>query len=92
MLQAIVHGALGILPALQIVQRLQKEMVERQIGKAFRHGGSLRIDQLQFIALGQHQRRVRFGADANPVQARRRWLRAIGFHGNLETRCVQCGN
>ena len=49
----------------------------------------LRPHQLQLLARALHPWRARFGADANPVNAPRRWQAAIGLDGNLKALRVQ---
>lgn len=52
-------------------------------------GLTLRVDQLELVPMREHQFGIGLGAHANPVQARRGGLRAIGFHGNGEATRVQ---
>ena len=53
------------------VHRLQEEMLEgRARSNAGGCGARLRVDELQFVAAVQHQRRARLGADADPVECR----------------------
>ena len=49
----------------------------------------LGIDQLQFIALGDHHRRISFRADTQPVDTSRCRQGAVGFHPHFETGPVE---
>ncbi len=49
----------------------------------------LRIDQLQLVARRQHQRRGGLRADADPVEAGRRRLRAVGLDRDREAAGVE---
>ena len=68
--------------AARAVHRLQKKMLEAQFFKALRFATLLRKHQFQFIAARKRKRRARLGADAHPVDARRRLQGAIGFNGD----------
>ena len=72
MRQTIGHGRGGVRVSLRPVHRLQEEALECQRLEPRRIDAGLRIDQLQLLAAGQRQRRVGLGADADPVDARRR--------------------
>ena len=52
-------------------------------------GAFLRVDQLEFVAADQLQRRACLRADADPVQARRGVLGAVGLDRHLEPGGVQ---
>jgi hypothetical protein len=60
-------------------------MFERQAFEPRGIDAWLRIDQLQILAAGLPQRRIGLGADADPVQARRRRQGSVGLHRDLET-------
>ena len=62
---------------LRTVHRLKKEMVEREAGVALRFGAGLRKDELQLVALREHEFGARFRTDADPVKAARRRLRIV---------------
>ena len=61
------------------VHRLQREALEGEAGKIFRHRIRLRIDQLQFVAAAHHELGAGFRADADPVHAVGRLDGAVGL-------------
>ena len=67
-------------------------MPERQLCEALGRCVALWVDELEFIAGGEDQRRLGLGTHAGPVESRRRRLRAVGLHGDLEANRVQLGD
>ncbi len=78
MVHAIRNGRPGVLLLQDRVHGLEEEVVEGQIREAFRQGQGLWINQLQLVAPGEHDFRIRLGADADPVQSIRCGLGAVG--------------
>ena len=72
MLQSIAGRRFDVGALVRIVHRLQKEVFEILIRIALRRAVRLRIDQLQFVAIGQLLFGIGLGTDADPIDARRR--------------------
>ena len=89
MVQAIAGGSFGVADTVRIVHRLQEEVAEILTGIALGFGAGLRIDQLQFIAMLELLFGIRLGADADPVDARRRQQGAVGLDADLKSLIVQ---
>src|SRR5438552_74050 len=87
--QTISDRQLRVPLALWSIHRLQQEVAKIQIRIALRLCTRLRKDQLQLVAAAENQVGARFGADANPVDARRRHTGAVGLNRDLETLRVQ---
>jgi len=89
MLQTVVHGGAGIRFQIFVIAGLQEEILKIEIAKLARLCRILilRIHQLQFAARSLYQQRIRFRADAQPVNSIRRRYRAVCFHADFKTGC-----
>src|SRR5579871_1233367 len=90
MLQAIAQSEFGVFLATWAIHWLQEEVPEVQMLEALRLCSLLREDELQFLPGLEDERCARLGTHANPINAGRRQLRAVGFDGNLKALGVQC--
>src|SRR5947209_2071069 len=89
MVETVAQGALRVLAHGRAIHGLQVEALEVKIFEEVRQGSFLWEDQLQLVAVAQNQRRSSLGADADPVEALWRMLRAVRLDRNLETSRVQ---
>jgi hypothetical protein len=87
--QAVAKGSIQVLLKVGTVQRLQEEVLEGQMNVVVRRGARLGVDQLEFVALTDHQFRVRLGADTDPIDAGRWHQRAVGLDRDDESAVVQ---
>ena len=73
------------------VERLQEELVEVEIGEAFRlcRGMLLRIDELELLSVRERERCVGLGADTHVIDAGGGDLRAVRLDGDLEAPRMQ---
>src|SRR5207245_4071103 len=86
---AIGNGKLRVARAFRAVHRLQEEMRESEMLEALGLGTGLREHELQLIAAFHDERRAGLGADADPVDAVRHRLRAVGFNRDAKPALVQ---
>src|SRR5437899_2257464 len=70
--QAIVHRLRHVAGEVRTVHRLQGKALESKAGEIFRRRLRLRIDELQFVTGPDTQIGAGLGADAEPVETRRR--------------------
>src|SRR5436190_16881253 len=89
MVETVAQGECGVLAHGWAIHWLQVEALEVKIFEEVRHGAFLWEDQLQFVAVAQDERRSSLGADADPVEALWRVLRAVRLDRHLEPRRVQ---
>ena len=89
MAEAVACRGLDVGADARAVHRLKEKVAEVKLLEAGGLRALLREDELQLVAGGQHQRRVGLGVYANPVDAGRSRLGAVGFDGDLETAGVQ---
>src|SRR5216683_687850 len=89
MAQTIVDRARGVFDHVRSVHRLQRETFEGEIDESFRGGIGLRIDQLEFMALPDHEVGAGFRADADPVHALGRLDRTVGLDADFEAARMQ---
>ena len=90
-LHAVLDGLFGVGQAGGAVHGLQEEVLEVQVFEARGQGVGLGVDQLEFVAAFDDDRRGAFGADADPVDAGRRLDGAVGFDGDGEAARVDDG-
>src|SRR5829696_8959533 len=94
-LEAVLKGGLHVPPRLGGVSRvegLEHEVLEVELDEALRLGGrmALRIDELELVAPGEHERRIGLRAHADVVDAGGRQPGAVGLDGDFEASRVQC--
>jgi len=89
--QAISDGRLDIGSLRRTIHRLEQKMVKGQFGIGWGQGARLGVDEFEFITAVQQERRTRFRADTEPIDAGRAQDRAIGFDGNPKALLVQGG-
>src|SRR5216684_579881 len=89
MAQTIVDRARGVFDHVRSVHRLQRETFEGEIDESFRGGIGLRINQLEFMALPDHEVGAGFRADADPVHALGRLDRTVGLDADFEAARMQ---
>ena len=89
MTQHILQDLAGGPFRVSAVHRLEKKMPEIHFCILFRFESVLRINKLQLIAAHLRQFNTGLGTDTNPVNARRRCERAIGFQGDIKTFFMQ---
>src|SRR5512147_1173577 len=84
------HVALRVLGVAH-VHRLEEEVreVERLEALRLRIRLTLRVDELQLVTAGEHERRVGLGTHADVIDAFGRGLRAVRLDGDLEAAGVQ---
>lgn len=87
--QTVLHSKLGVLFPCGPIHRLQEEVPEVEVGEAFRFRSLLRKDQLEFMSRTEYKLRPGFRADAHPIDATGRRLRAVRFNGDLEAELMQ---
>ena len=92
MIQAILDRTPRVCGSVCVIHRLQQEVVEGEVRELLRQRVVLRIDQLQFVALLDHQFARGLRADADPVDAGGRRDRAVGLDRDLEAAIVQRAN
>ncbi len=81
---AEINGQAGIVGQLGAIHGLQKKMSKCQRGIARQILASLRYHHFELVTAIHDQRRLGFGADTNPVHARRYRQGAIGFYRDFE--------
>src|SRR5229473_7035857 len=89
MAQTIVDRARGVFDHVRSVHWLQRETFEGEIDESLRGGIGLRINQLEFMALPDHEVGAGLRADADPVHALGRLDRAIGLDADFEAARMQ---
>src|SRR5579871_3389320 len=89
MLETVCNRRPRVGDAVGSIHRLEPKMAERQILQAIRRQPILWVDQLQFVSLLHDERRARLWADADPIEARGRANRSVGFDSNHEAALMQ---
>ncbi|CAM2147406.1 hypothetical protein PT2222_10163 [Paraburkholderia tropica] len=87
---APVDGELRVQVARRTIHRLDEKILEVELRVVGQTLVVLRHHDLEFVAFGDHERRVGLRAHADPVDGVEHRQRAVGFDGDLEARRVQC--
>src|ERR1700685_2125876 len=87
--QTIIDRAGGVLDDVRAVHRLQREALEGEVDKGFGRGIRLRVNQFEFMALPDRERRAGLRAHADPVHAVGRIDRAVGLDADAEAVSMQ---